>query len=184
MSDLTVSTFLTLDGVTEAPEKWSFNFHDEQNMNDALRLLLDSDALLLGRVTYEAFADSWPGRTDPMGFADKMNTMPKYVVSRTLTDPTWANTTVLDGDPVDAVRQLKSDVSGHFLMYGSGTLMRSLVPSGLIDEYRFLLNPVVVGRGRRLFDDPDLRATFELATAVPYPGGMTSLRLRPAGPGE
>lgn len=174
-----VSTFLTVDGVMEAPENWTSDFHDEQNMKDALELVLEAGALLLGRRTYEIFAGSWPTRTDPMGFADKMNTIPKYVVSMTLTDPTWNETTVIDSDVTADVAKLKKQSGGDLLIYGSGQLTRTLMEAGLIDEYRFLLCPVVAGKGAKLFDD-DVTATLSATDAHLYPGGMTRLTFVPS----
>jgi dihydrofolate reductase len=180
MRKIIVSTFVTLDGVMEAPETWSFDFHSEDTLKSALDLLLASDALLLGRTTYEAFAGSWPTRQDPMGFAEKMNGMPKHVVSSTLTDPTWNSTEVISNDVVERVRELKQGDGGQLLMYGSATLMRSLMEHDLIDEFRFLLNPVVVGHGARLFPEGTPRKALELAGATPMSGGMTLLRYHPA----
>ncbi len=180
MRKIIVSTFVTLDGVMEAPETWSFDFHSDDTLERALDLLLGSDALLLGRTTYDAFAGSWPSRKDPMGFADKMNGMPKHVVSTTLTDPTWAGTEVISDDVLERVRELKEGDGGHLLMYGSATLMRSLMRHDLIDEFRFLLNPVVVGHGARLFPEGTARQALALAGSTPLSGGMTLLRYTPA----
>ncbi len=180
MRKIIVSTFVTLDGVMEAPETWSLQFHSDDTLTSALDLLRGSDALLLGRTTYEAFAGSWPTREDPMGFAEKMNSMPKHVVSTTLTDPTWSNTDVISTDVLERVRELKQGDGGHLLMYGSATLMRSLMQHDLIDEYRFLLSPIVVGHGARLFPEGTPRQTLQLADTTPTSGGMTILRYTPA----
>ena len=180
MRKIIVSTFVTLDGVMEAPETWSLDFHSDETLQDALELLLDSDALLLGRRTYEAFAGAWPSRQDPMGFADKMNGMPKHVVSTTLTDPAWNGTEVISHDVLERVRALKQGEGGHLLMYGSATLMRSLMRHDLIDELRLLVSPIVVGHGARLFPEGTARQTLEPAGTTPLDGGMTLLRLRPA----
>ncbi len=180
MRKIIVSTFVTLDGVMEAPEQWSFDFHSEDTLKSALDLLLASDALLLGRTTYEGFAAAWPTREDPMGFADKMNRMPKHVVSTTLTDPAWNGTEVISDDVLERVRELKQGDGGHLLMYGSATLMRSLMEHDLIDEFRFLLNPVVVGHGARLFPEGTPRKALALAGVTPLDGGMTVLLFHPA----
>jgi dihydrofolate reductase len=177
---IVVSTFVTLDGVTEAPEKWSFDFQSEDTLQTALDLLLASDGLLLGRRTYEGFAAAWPGREDPMGFADKINRMPKHVVSTTLTDAIWHGTEIISEDVADRVRALKETDGGHLLMYGSPSLMRSLMADDLIDEFRFFLNPVVVGGGARLFPEGSPRTTLKLAGTTPLNGGMTVLRYHPA----
>lgn len=183
MRRIVVSTFVTLDGVMEAPEKWSFDFQGEDNMHAALALVQSSEALLLGRHTYEAFAASWPARKDPMGFAEKMNAMPKYVVSRTLSDAaaSWAPTTVLREDVVTALRELKAQPGGDLLMYGSATLMRSLAEHDLIDEYNLLLNPVVVGSGKLLHPPGSFPHKLALTGATPYRGGIVGLRYQPAG---
>jgi dihydrofolate reductase len=180
MRKIVVSTFVTLDGVMEAPETWSFDFHSEDTLKSALDLLLASDALLLGRTTYEGSAAAWPGREDPMGFADKMNSMPKHVVSTTLTDPSWNGTEVISGDVLEGVRALKQGEGGPLLMYGSATLMRGLMAHDLIDEFHFLLNPVVVGHGARLFPEGTPRKALKLAGTTPMNGGMTILRYHPA----
>jgi dihydrofolate reductase len=180
MRKIVVSTFVTLDGVVEAPETWSLDFQSEDTLQSALDLLFASDGLLLGRRTYEGFAEAWPGREDPMGFADKMNGMPKHVVSTTLQDPSWAGTEVISEDVVERVRALKEGDGGHLLMYGSATLMRSLMAHELIDEFRFLLSPVVVGTGARLFPEGSRRTTLQLAGTTPLSGGMTILRYHPA----
>ena len=182
MRRVVVSTFVTLDGVMEAPETWSFDFHDEENMKDSLQLLLDAEALLLGRTTYDGFAEAWPSREDPMGFADKINKMPKYVASTTLREPTWNGTEILDGadgDVADQVAALKQAGDGDLLMYGSATLMRHLLAAGQVDEIRLLLNPVVAGSGRKLFPDGQPRTALDLVETHQYPGGMARLTLRP-----
>ena len=183
MRRIVVSTFVTLDGVMEAPEKWSFDFQGEDDMLAALQLLQSSEALLLGRHTYQAFAGSWPARTDPMGFAEKINSMPKYVVSRTLTDQaaSWNPTTVVRDDVPDTLRALKAQPGGDLLMYGSATLMRSLAEHDLIDEYNLLLNPVVVGTGKLLHPAGSFPHKLTLTEATAFSGGIVDLRYRPAG---
>ena len=182
MRRIVVSTFVTLDGVMEAPEKWSFDFQGEDNMHAALNLLQSSEALLLGRVTYQAFAASWPSRHDPMGFAKKINSMPKYVVSRTLTDTaaSWNPTTVIRQDVADRIRELKAQPGGDLLIYGSATLMRGLAEHDLIDEYNLLLNPVVVGTGQRLHPEGSFPHKLTLTDATPFRGGIVGLRYQPA----
>jgi len=181
MRRIVVSTFVTLDGVMEAPEKWSFDFQGEDNMHAALELLQSSEALLLGRHTYEAFAGSWPSRQDPMGFSEKINRMPKYVVSQALTDDdaSWTPTTVVRHNVVETLRELKAQPGGDLLMYGSATLMRSLAEHNLIDEYNLLLNPVVVGSGKLLHPQGSFPHKLALTAATPYRGGIVGLRYEP-----
>jgi dihydrofolate reductase len=159
---LVVSEFVTLDGVMEDPGGaegfdrggWAFTF-ERGPEGDRFKLdeLMDAEAMLLGRVTYEGFAAAWPGRTDEVGFAAKMNSMPKYVVSSTLRDPQWTNSTVLTGDVAASVAGLKENLSGDLLVAGSRTLVGALAEHDLVDEYRLMVFPVVLGAGKRLFAD-------------------------------
>src|SRR5262245_33789891 len=155
MSTLVVSQFITLDGVVEDPGGsenldrggWAFQF-DRGPDGDKFKLdeLMASDALLLGRVTYEGFAAAWPSRDGD--FADKFNTMPKYVVSSTLHDPEWNNSTVVG---LDEIAGLKEAEGGDILVNGSVQLVQALVERDLIDEYRLMVFPVVLGAGKRMF---------------------------------
>jgi dihydrofolate reductase len=159
MRKIIVSEFLSLDGVMEDPGGaegyvhggWSFKFNDPEGMKFKLEETMEAEAMLLGRVTYEGFAAAWPGRTDEVGFADKMNSMPKYVVSSTLTDPTWDNTTVLSGDLVEEVTKLKQGDGGDILVAGSRTLVNGLIENDLLDTLRLMVFPVLLGSGKRLF---------------------------------
>jgi dihydrofolate reductase len=162
MGKLVVSEFVTLDGVMEDPGGaegfdrggWAFRF-DRGPEGDRFKLeeVMDAEALLLGRVTYEGFAAAWPGRTDDAGFADRMNSMPKYVVSSTLRDPEWTNSTVLGGDVAESVARLKDELDGDLLVNGSRTLVSALVEHDLVDEYRLMVFPIVLGAGKRLFGE-------------------------------
>jgi len=150
------STFVTLDGVIGDPQDWGPPYWDDQHSGYAGRLLEPADALLLGRLTYDGFAASWPTRSgDP--FTDKINAMPKYVASRTMAPgPAAWNATVLEGDVVEAVSSLKHEDGGDLVKYGTGELSRTLLAHRLVDEYHFWMFPVVAGRGQRLLDDVDL----------------------------
>jgi dihydrofolate reductase len=162
MGKLVVTEFVTLDGVFQDPGGsgefdrggWSFRFN-RGSEGDTFKLeeTMAAGAMLLGRVTYQAFAEAWPSYTDEVGFADKMNGMPKYVFSNTLERGEWNNTTIVRGDVADEVRKLKEDVGGDVLIHGSGQLVTSLIPTGLIDEYHLMVYPVVLGAGRHLFPD-------------------------------
>jgi len=164
MSKVVVSEFMTLDGVLEDPGGaegwdqggWAFQFNRGPE-GDKFKLdeLMAAGALLLGRVTYEGFAQAWPSRTDDAGFADKMNSMPKYVVSTTLHRAGWSNSTVIKGDIVEEVRKLKEQTSGDLLIAGSRRLVQTLMQHDLVDEYRLMVFPIVLGRGKRLFADTD-----------------------------
>jgi dihydrofolate reductase len=171
MRNVVVSEFVSVDGVMDDPGGsedfkhggWAFNF-DRGDEGGAFKLdeLLDSDALLLGRVTYDEFAASWPSRSG--GFADKMNQMPKFVVSSTLKDVSWNNSTVIRGDIVGQVSKLKEQPGGNLLVCGSGTLVNLLAEHDLVDEYRLMVFPVVLGSGKRLFSDVPVPTTLRLVT--------------------
>src|SRR5919199_1601462 len=162
MAKVVVSQFVTLDGVIEDPGGaeafdrggWAFQF-ERGPEGDKFKLdeVMAADSLLLGRKTYEGFAAAWPSRQDDVGFADKMNSMPKYVVSTTLTDPEWNNTTVISDNVADEVAKLKERDGGDILVYGSATLMDTLLQHDLIDELVLMVFPVVLGTGKRLFAD-------------------------------
>jgi dihydrofolate reductase len=158
MGKIVVTEFVSLDGVMEAPgggegfkyDGWSFEI-DRGDEGNAFKLeeTMTSDALLLGRKTYEGFAAAWPGRDGE--FADKFNTMPKYVVSSTLKDPEWTNTTVLEGELGEAVATLKQRHDGDVAVHGSATLAQALIENDLVDELHLMVFPVVLGDGKRLF---------------------------------
>jgi dihydrofolate reductase len=182
-----VSEFITLDGVAEAPggepghpnTGWVFPHHGDELERYKLDEINEASALLLGRVTYEGFAEAWPPRSG--GFADKMNSMPKHVVSSTLTDPEWENTTVIDGDVPAEVAKLKEGDGGPILIAGSRTLLHSLIPTGLIDEYRLMIFPVTVGSGARLWPDSPDKLALELADTRKYDSGVVVNVYRPTG---
>src|SRR3981081_2280887 len=160
MRKVVASTFVTLDGVFEDPGGaegfdrggWSFKYvgrsDDDQKYQG--ELLTETDALLLGRVTYEGFAKAWPSMTDGGWYAEKMNSMPKYVASSTLDKAEWNNSTVIKGDVAKEVARLKQQPGQNILIFGSGELVNSLLQQELIDELRLLVHPVVLGRGKRL----------------------------------
>ena len=159
MRKVIVSEFVTLDGVIEDPGGseefehggWAFRF-DRGPEGDKFKLdeVLASDALLLGRTTYEGFAEAWPSRDGE--FADKFNTMPKYVVSTTLDEPLeWNNSTVLDGDLAEGVAKLRQDVDGDIVVHGSAQLVQALIENDLVDELRLMVFPILLGTGKRVF---------------------------------
>src|SRR6185503_3474038 len=162
--------FMSLDGVIEDPGGsenfkyggWSFEF-SRGDEGDKFKLdeALDSAAQLLGRVTYEGFAAAWPSREGE--FADKFNSMPKYVVSRTLTDPEWTNTTVLDGDLADSVALLKERHEGDIVVHGSISVAQALIENNLVDELRLMVFPVILGQGKRMFGETSDKKSLRLA---------------------
>ncbi len=160
MGKIVVTEFISVDGVIEAPgggedyEHAGWTFEIERGAEgDRFKLdeLVEAEAQLLGRRTYEGFAAAWPGMEDEAGFAEKMNAMPKYVFSNTLQDPSWNNTTVLSGDFAAEIRRIKDEVDGVILVAGSATLVQGLLADDLVDELRLMVFPVVLGSGKRLF---------------------------------
>jgi dihydrofolate reductase len=186
MRKITVAEFVSLDGVMEDPGGaegykhggWTFKYPDDEGMKFKLDELMEHDALLLGRTTYEGFAAAWPDMKDDAGFADKMNSMPKYVVSTTLTDPTWNNTTVLPD--VDAVAELKQQDGGDILVGGSARLHHALVERGLVDEWRLMVFPIVLGSGKRLFGEAAGATGLELVDSRPLASGSLYVTYRTA----
>jgi dihydrofolate reductase len=190
MGKVVVSQFISVDGVVEDPggseswERggWAFQF-DRGDEGNKFKLdeVMASDALLLGRVTYEGFAEAWPSRTGE--FADKFNGMPKYVVSRTLQDAEWNNTTVIAEDVPTAIAKLKQDFDGDILVNGSVQLVQALAEDGLIDEYRFMVFPTVLGGGKHMFGETPAAAALMLVDAKPA-GETFILIYEPAADGQ
>jgi len=153
MRKVIVSEFLTLDGVMEAPHEWSFEFWNDEIAKFKFDELFASDALLLGRVTYQGFAAAWPHMTEQAGeYADMMNGFPKFVVSKTLEEVEWNNSRLIKGSIAEEVTKLKQQPGKDILIFGSGQLVPTLIQHDLIDEYRLLVYPVVLGSGKRLFE--------------------------------
>lgn len=182
MRRLMVSEFITLDGVVEAPggepghpnTGWVFDFHGPELERYKAREVLEAESLLLGRVTYEGFAEAWPPRRGEI--ADRLNGMPKHVVSSTLTAPlAWSNSTLLEGDPADAVAELTRGDGGPILVHGSATLAMTLLAAGLVDDLRLMVFPVFVGGGAGLFPGEFRRGAFALATMETVVPGVVAL---------
>ena len=172
MGKLIVTEFVSIDGVFEDPGGaedyehggWTFEY-DRGDEGNQFKLdeLMNADVQLLGRVTYEGFAAAWPSREGP--FAEKLNNDPKYVVSNTLTEPEWQNTTVISGDAAEGVRKLKDETDGSILVAGSGRLVSALLEADLVDELRLMVFPTILGRGRRVFPDGIDRRKLRLTEA-------------------
>jgi dihydrofolate reductase len=185
MGSIVVTEFLSLDGVMEAPGgddnfergAWSFEF-DRGDEGNAFKTgeTMDADAMLLGRRTYEAFARSWPGREGE--FADKFNNMDKYVVSSTIEDPEWGNTTVLRGDIPEAVAEARDRHERHLIVHGSRQLVQELIEQDLVDELRLMVFPIVVGYGKRLFGDTSGTRKLKLEEANTVGEGVLTLVYR------
>ena len=188
MGRIVVTEFVSLDGVMEAPgggedfERggWTLEVDQgEEGANFKLHETLDAEAVLLGRVTYERFAAAWPSQEGE--FADKFNTMPKYVVSSTLRDPEWANSTVLNGDVVEEVAKLRETRDGLIVVHGSAQLVQTLLEHDLVDEVRLMVFPVVVGAGKRLFGATSGTKRLRLADSETVGDGVAILIYRRAG---
>jgi dihydrofolate reductase len=185
MSKLIVSEFVSLNGVIEAPggepthphSGWTFeSIYGDDHYAYKQTEIEEAESLLLGRLTYEGFSAAWPERDDP--FADKINSMPKYVVSSTLTAPEWENTTVLSGDPIESVGRLKESDGGPILVNGSAQLVHALTEAGLVDEFRAMIHPVLIAGGLRMFPDPDQLQKLRLAESIGYDSGVALLIYR------
>ncbi|MEP7287139.1 MAG: dihydrofolate reductase family protein [Chloroflexota bacterium] len=154
MRKLIAWEFLSLDGIMEAPENWVSPFQSEDVAEFVRAQNLASEALLLGRVTYETFAAFWPSQThNEFGIADKLNSMPKFVVSSTLDQADWHNTTIIRRDVLEEIARLKQQPGGAIGITGSATLIQALMKANLIDEFRLLVHPIVLGNGKYLFGD-------------------------------
>jgi dihydrofolate reductase len=181
MRELIVTEFVSLDGVMEAPggepgyahSGWVGEVPGDDKFAYKFAELFEADAQLVGRVTYESFAEAWPARTGE--FADRMNAMPKHVVSSTLRAPLeWENSTLLEGDPVRSVAELKAGEGGAILLPGSRMLVQALTTAGLVDEFRLMVFPVILGSGRRLFpDDAAGKLPVELVDIRTFDNGVT-----------
>ncbi len=182
MRKVIVSEFVSLDGVMEDPS-WTFQFSSEEQQKFKFDELFASDALLLGRLTYEGFAAAWPSRAGDEGFADRMNGLPKYVVSTTLEEPLeWNNSTLIKDNVAEEVSKLKQQPGGDILVNGSAQLVHTLMKHDLIDEYRLMVFPIVVGAGKCLFGDVGHTKALRLVDTQPVgPDGVLILTYEPAG---
>ena len=186
MARIVITEFVSLDGVMEDPGGaedyrhggWTFQIDRGEGDRFKMDETLQSDALLLGRVTYEGFAAAWPSRDD--AFADKFNSMPKYVVSSTLEKADWNNTTVLRGDVVEEVSKLRQGPGGDIMVHGSRTLAQTLIEHDLVDELHLMVFPVVLGTGKRLFGDTSDKKPLRLIDAKTVGDGVSILTYEPA----
>jgi dihydrofolate reductase len=187
MGRIVVTEFVSLDGVMEDPGGsenfehggWSFRF-SRGDEGDKFKLdeTMATDALLLGRVTYEGFAQAWPSREGE--FADKFNSMPKYVVSSTLTEPAWSNSTVISGDLAGEVAKLKDEHDGDIVVHGSATLVQGLLERDLVDELRLMVFPVVLGTGKTVFGELKEMKPLRLVDTTVVGDGVAILTYQPA----
>jgi len=197
MRKIAVTEFISVDGVIENPHEWHFPFFDEEAGSYKMNELINTGCLLLGRTTYEGFAGAWPERgrdmagqpepTDPSDgeayFTDRFSWLPKYVVSDSLSDAdvTWNNSHIIRGANLKHdLLALKQEDGKDIVIHGSGKLINSLMPLGVIDEYRLMVHPVVVGKGQRLFTEGVTPTTLRLVDTVTYPKGVIVLTFAPA----
>lgn len=186
---LIASEFVTLDGVMEAPghephpdgkNAWALRHSAEDQQRYKIDEAFQAGAILLGRVTYEIFAAFWPTAPKDEGFADRMNSIPKYVVSRTMKTAAWQNTTILGGNLVEEITELKNQPGGDILLYGSAELLNSLIRHDLIDEFRIMVFPVMLGSGKRLFAEATDTTHLQLVDTRTFQSGVTLLTYQPA----
>ena len=189
MGKIVVTEFVSLDGVIEAPgggedykhAGWTFDI-DRGEEGDRFKLdeLVEAEAQLLGRVTYEGFAAAWPTMEDGAGFAEKMNSMPKYVVSSTLQEASWENTTILSGELADEVAKLHREIDGVILVAGSAQLVQGLLEHDLVDELRLMVFPVLLGEGKRLLGEVSEKKPLHLTDSKTLGDGIALLTYEPA----
>ena len=175
MRKIVVTEYLTLDGVFDEPGHWSFDYWNEEAMLYKRDELFSSDVQLLGRVTYEGFAKAWPTMPDTGDFGERMNSMPKYVVSTTLTNAEWQNSTIIGKNVVEEIQHLKEQSGQNILVAGSGKLVNTLMQHHLVDEFRCMLYPVVLGNGKRLFQEGTEKHTFKLLETKAFKTGVVVL---------
>ena len=188
MRKIIAAEFLSLDGVVEAPDRWHFPYFNDEMGAEQSALMAETDTMLLGRRTYEEFAAAWPSRTsaDFGPLADFMNDTPKVVVSTTLETTSWQNSTVLKDDLVGGLTKLKQQPGKNIFIPGSATLVKSLLFENLLDELHLYVDPIMVGRGRHLYEserEPD-SVPLKLARSNTFTTGVLSLTYVPAGVGE
>ena len=186
MRKVVASALVSLDGVMEAPEKWHFPYFNDE-MGEAIgAAMVEADAMMFGRKTYEEFAAFWPSQSsDDQEFADYMNNTPKFVVSTTLEEPLeWNNSTLIDGDVAEEITKLKQQPGKDISISGSGILVRSLLQDDLLDELRLMVHPVVVGSGKRLFEEGSDQKALELVDSKTFSTGVLYLTYQPAGTEE
>ena len=179
MRKIVVSTFITLDGVTEAPNQWSFQFGSKEQQKYKYDELFACDALLLGRETYQGFAAAWPNMPGTGDYGVRMNSIPKYVVSTTLQEAEWNNSKIIKNNVSEELSILKQQTGQDILIFGSGALVNSLMQYDLIDEYRLMVFPIIVGSGKRLFQDVNAKQTLRLIETKTFSSGVVVLSYQP-----
>jgi dihydrofolate reductase len=182
MRRVVATEYVTLDGVMEEPGQWSFPFWSDEAAKFKSDELFASDALLLGRVTYEGFARAWPTMPDTGAFGERMNSLPKYVVSTTLQTAEWTNSRLIKESIAEEVAKLKQEPGQDLLLEGSGQLLHTLMEHDLVDEYRLMLYPLVLGSGKRLFSEGSAKKVLRLVETKPLSLGVVVLTYHPDNP--
>jgi dihydrofolate reductase len=181
MRKLVAVELVSLDGVMETPEEWAFPYSNNEMEEANASGMAASDALLLGRVTYEALATFWPHQPGGTPMVDYINSVPKFVVSETLEEPLgWNNSTLIEGNVTEGINELKRRAGKDITILGSGALVRTLLGEGLLDELRLMVHPIVLGSGKRLFEDGDDRKGLELIDSRTFGTGVVYLAYQPA----
>ena len=182
MRKVTAGLFVSLDGVVESPEKWHFPYFNDEMGEAVGAAISSSDAMLLGRVTYQEFAAYWPGvSSEDEPFATHMNNTPKCVVSKTLDKAEWNNSTLISGNVAEEITKLKQQPGKNIGITGSATLVQSLLQDDLLDELGLMIHPVVVGSGKRLFQEGGGPKGLKLVDSMTFSTGVVSLTYQPAG---
>ena len=182
MRKVTAGLFVSLDGVVESPEKWHFPYFNDEMGEAVEAAIAASDAMLLGRVTYQEFAAYWPGvSSEDEPFATHMNNTPKYVVSKTLDKAEWNNSTLISGNVAEEITKLKQQSGKNIGITGSATLVQSLLQDDLLDKLGLMIHPVVVGSGKRLFQEGGGPKGLKLVDSMTFSTGVVSLTYQPAG---
>jgi dihydrofolate reductase len=179
MRRVIVSTYVTLDGRVDGLQDWVVPYDDDGAAEYHTDLLMNSDGLLLGRKTYEDFAATWPSRSGELPYVDKLNSMAKYVASTTLSVLEWENSHLIEGDVAEGVAKLKKQPGQDLVMYGCHDLMHNLLEHDLIDEYRILVHPVLLGKGRSFLKDGAERVNLDLVDTTVIPSGVAVLTYQP-----
>jgi dihydrofolate reductase len=181
MRKIVANFFISLDGVVERPDQWHFSYFNEEMGEVVGSGMAASDAMLLGRTTYEEFAGYWPSQSNDVPGAEHMNSVQKVVVSTTLTSVEWQNSTLIRGNVAEELTKLKNQPGKEIGTVGSGTLVRSLIREGLLDELRLLVHPIVVGSGKKLFDGDIGKVPLKLVASKTFSTGVLYLTYAPAG---
>ena len=181
MRKIIAGLFMSLDGVVESPEQWHFPYFNDEMGAAVEAQMAESDAMLLGRRTYQEFAAYWADKGSDEPFADQMNKTPKYVASTTLDKVEWENSTLIEGNVVEELTKLKQQPGKNISITGSATLVRSLLQDGVLDELRLLVHPIVVGHGKRLFEEGTGQVPLKLVDSKTFTTGVLSLTYQPVG---